>query len=96
MSNFFVEMEGFNDLKTQIDKITEDGQTQANKDILKKCGEMTQARAKQLAPKSEDHMKSGVKHKNTPRLIPPTSLADGIPLSCVKGQNKTNMSITVG
>lgn len=97
MSNFYIEAEGLSELMARVEKVaSQEAVAQTTKSFLKECGKITQARAKDLAPRSEEHQNSGVKHKGQIRLVPPLHMDDAIPLSGVKGTNKSNMYIVVG
>lgn len=86
MSSFSFESEGLKELINKFEGLGSQEETiVANKEIVKECGKLVQDNAKELAPVSEDHMKSGRwnKGKNF-RSVPPQHLAEAIPLKIKK------------
>ena len=87
MSSFSFEAQGLTELIKEFEELgSREEALIVNKKIVKECGGLVQANAKELAPISLDHMNSGRWNKSGHfRSQPPEHMANAIPLK-VKGQ----------
>ena len=86
---------GFKDLENTLQGLSKKVIEQ-NKLALKESAEIVKTKAEQLAPVSDNHSKSGAKHKGSPRNTPPNHLDKSIPIKAMKVSKIGNVSIDIG
>lgn len=84
LSDLMAKIEGYPNIVRQV-----------NEESLMKGAKVIQEKASELAPKSDDHNKSGPKRKGQARQTPPEHIANEIPIGKIKS-SRGNQSIDIG
>lgn len=89
-----IEITGIKELEASFTEL-ESKVIAANTEALLQSANVVKSKAQELAPKANDHSKSGPQHKGQARKTPPDHIADSIPISKIKNV-KGNSQIDVG